>query len=87
MESVFTIDMCKVAESIVDEQGKPVCYYDGGAPCVKSLFLSGVQLLVGTATGNCMNSILALKTHGREIGDHHPRSRQRDRCIDEDSQR
>ena len=51
MEPVFTIDMCKVAESIVDEQGKPVCYYDGGAPCVKSLFLSGVQLLVGTATG------------------------------------
>lgn len=51
MESVFTIDMSEVAEGIIDEHGKPVCYYDGKAPCVKSLYLSGVQLLVGTATG------------------------------------
>ena len=51
MEKVFAIDMSKVAESIIDDQGKPVCYYDGRAPCVKSLYLSDVQLLVGTSTG------------------------------------
>lgn len=51
MEKVFTISMSQVAESIIDEHGKPVCYYDGRAPCVRSLHLSGVQLLVGTATG------------------------------------
>jgi len=51
MEKVFSVDMGQVVESIVDDQGKPVCYYDGKAVCVKSLYLDGVQLLVGTATG------------------------------------
>jgi microtubule-associated protein-like 6 len=48
MEKVFTIDMAKVVETITDLQGKPLCSYDGKAPCVKSLFMEGTQLLVGT---------------------------------------
>ena len=51
MEKVFTIDMGSVGETIIDDRGKPVCYYDGHSPSVKSLYLAGVQLLVGTANG------------------------------------
>ena len=47
-EKVFTIDMAKVVENITDLQGKPLCSYDGKSPCVKSIFLEGTQLLVGT---------------------------------------
>ena len=39
MEKVFTIDMAKVVETITDLQGKPLCSYDGKAPCIKSLFM------------------------------------------------
>ena len=48
MEKVFTIDMSKVVETITDMQGKPMCYYDGKAPCVKAVFMEGTSLLVGT---------------------------------------
>mmetsp|Transcript_56787 Transcript_56787/g.179562 ORF Transcript_56787/g.179562 Transcript_56787/m.179562 type:complete len:888 (-) Transcript_56787:309-2972(-) len=51
MERVFTIDMCKAVESMVDIQGKPLCYYDGKAPCVKAVYMEGTQLLVGTKSG------------------------------------
>ena len=48
VEKVFTIDMAKVVETITDLQGKPLCCYDGRAPCVKSICMEGTQLLVGT---------------------------------------
>jgi len=42
MERVFTIDMAKVVETITDLQGKPLCCYDGKAPCVKAIFMVGI---------------------------------------------
>jgi len=46
IEKIFTIDMAKVVEGLTDAQGKPVSFYDGKAPCVKSLCMEGTQLLV-----------------------------------------
>ena len=46
-EKVFTIEMAKVAQTMTDENGRPICYYDGKTLCVRAMFMDGTNLLVG----------------------------------------
>ena len=64
-ERVFVIDMGAVAETITDLQGKPLCCYDGKAPCVRSVFLEGTNLLVGTRGSEIFEFDLSSETSWR----------------------
>ena len=56
IENVLTIDMGKVARSVADSQGKPLAHFDGKAPCIRAIYMSGSRLLIGTKVGLCAQS-------------------------------
>jgi len=46
-DKIFTVEMSKVAQSMNDENGRPICYYDGRSLCVRAIYMDGTNLLVG----------------------------------------